>query len=57
MRWLLAVLVALWLFGVTVTASFIPMAHPDGLEYLFVWPTARALWAPFLVATLALLLT
>jgi hypothetical protein len=57
MRWLLAVLVGLWLFGVIVTASFIPMAHPDGLEYLFVWPTGRALWVPFLATALALLLS
>lgn len=43
MRWLFALCATSWLFAIATTASFVPMAHPEGLEYVFVWPPAHSL--------------
>jgi hypothetical protein len=48
MRWLLAALGSSLLFNLAVFGTFLPLQNPDGLEYIFVWPSS----ATFLTAEL-----
>ena len=57
MRWLFAALASSALFVVAVTATFVPFRHPDGVEYVFVWPieTTLLLWVAATVVALSAL--
>jgi hypothetical protein len=54
MWWLLGVCISCLFFCTGVLGTFVPLQNPNGVEYLFVAPTAATLWPAWLLCVVVL---
>ncbi|MCC7008839.1 MAG: hypothetical protein IT184_08490 [Acidobacteria bacterium] len=55
MAWLLAACASSWLFAAIAAGTFVPLRHPDELEYLYVWPETTPFLCAGTAATIAMI--